>query len=442
MDTPATPPKQVQAPKLTPPTPPPTATINRAVTGINNDGRHSPDLPIRPLTYDTPAAIEAGGGHGNLGHTLCVDSTNQQHNTQLPDSATEEQYSEDEEAEFQLKWQHFSGESEPEWDASPPSQDEVAVTHEPDGKQQRSDTHNRTESDITRWVSSSTTRDQSRQRFTAFLHSLWPSNAEFNADRLPSYNSERDGPYEEFARYEMWNGNYPYDDYDYDPGTNPKNSTEVWQPKIGDEGIEDEHDLRMVLKAREEHRARSAAFKKRKDRAIKAQLRAGVKYADINIAQVLLRPDIKLNESNSKNEFDFNCSKQEDEIEPEATDKMETPPAITDAPSPCNPTQPMVTVKRIRVIGANPPSNDHGQRKGSKKRIKKKQNTPKRKREGGENPNDAYVDDGGSEDEPPTHQERKRAKGSAAQDGRLQRSTGTDREIARGLGLADDRLGC
>lgn len=55
----------------------------------------------------------------------------------------------------------------------------------------------------------------------------------------------------------MSDGNGLYDDDDdHSPYTDPE-STEVWQPKIGDEGIKNEEDLHMVLKSRKEDQTRA-----------------------------------------------------------------------------------------------------------------------------------------------------------------------------------------
>ncbi|KAI1180628.1 hypothetical protein F4777DRAFT_597419 [Nemania sp. FL0916] len=158
------------------------------------------------------------------------------------------------------------------------------------------------ESEVARWLRNSKNPDQRRERFNAFLHSLWPSDDDFNGARHPFYNPKEDGLYKDFIKYEVWDGDCPYYEDDYDPFTDPARSTEVWQPQIGDEGIENEEDLYMVSKARQEHAARSRNFNKRKDQVIKAYEREGVKYEDMDMTRVLLGPEIESDDSDSEDE--------------------------------------------------------------------------------------------------------------------------------------------
>ncbi|KAI1744253.1 hypothetical protein F4680DRAFT_444283 [Xylaria scruposa] len=87
---------------------------------------------------------------------------------------------------------------------------------------QQLDKNGRPQNEVKLWLSSPSDPDERQRRFDIFLHGLLPSDEEFNLLR----------------------------------------SNEVWEPKIGEEGIENEQDIRIVLKAREEQRVRSEAFKK------------------------------------------------------------------------------------------------------------------------------------------------------------------------------------
>ncbi|KAI1166492.1 hypothetical protein F5B18DRAFT_50409 [Nemania serpens] len=195
----------------------------------------------------------------------------------------------------------------------------------------------------------------------------------------------------------MWDGHCPFDDDDYEPYTDPTRSSEVWQPKIGDEGIKDEHDLEMVLTVRREHKARSERFKKRMKQVIATQFRAGVKPTKIDMTQVLLGPDIESDDSDSNYK-----SEEEDGQDLEPTVAMEAPSLNT------NP--------RIRVFGVQEPSNRRGRPRGSKnkKRRGRRGESNKRKRDS------TYKYNGDSEDEQPsrkTGKKRKSATGDANVDG-------------------------
>lgn len=80
--------------------------------------------------------------------------------------------------------------------------------------------------------------------------------------------------------------------------------SEVWQPKIGDEGIEDENDLNMVLQARKEHKARASNYEKQEQQFIKNKLGEGVALADIDMSEFLLGPKIELDDDNDDEKTD------------------------------------------------------------------------------------------------------------------------------------------
>ncbi|KAI1328305.1 hypothetical protein F5Y16DRAFT_398479 [Xylariaceae sp. FL0255] len=151
----------------------------------------------------------------------------------------------------------------------------------------------REKTEIHKWLDTSTSREQRRERFYTLLHATYPNDEEFNCARNPFYDSDNDEglTHEEWVMFNFWEGPWPFHDDDYDPITNPFFSREVWEPKIGDAGIENETDVRMVLKMREEHEARGAAIKKRKDKVIKAQKKAGVKHSDVDLTRVYFGPD-------------------------------------------------------------------------------------------------------------------------------------------------------
>ncbi|KAJ3564366.1 hypothetical protein NPX13_g7870 [Xylaria arbuscula] len=119
-----------------------------------------------------------------------------------------------------------------------------------------------TEQNIKDWLKSSKDRAQHKRRFDSLLHSFWPSNDEFNAARHQDYDPEEHGIwYDDYFKDQWEGGQCPFDNDDYNPLTDPSKSTEVWEPKIGEEGIEDERDLCMVLQARQNHRVLSEAHR-------------------------------------------------------------------------------------------------------------------------------------------------------------------------------------
>ncbi|KAI0431043.1 hypothetical protein F5Y09DRAFT_341107 [Xylaria sp. FL1042] len=238
------------------------------------------------------------------------------------------------------------------------------------------------ENDVKAWIYASDTPEKRRERFYSVLHACYPSNDTFNSARHPFYDSEEDGDYEDFIKCQEWDGACPLDDDDYNPLTDPTWSTEVWDPKIGDEGIEDELDLRMVLKARQEHKTRSDALKSYRAR--------GMSF--LSLAQ-----KIKSDDSDSGSKFD----KGEDLEDQEVAVKTEAPSRQSDSMI-----QPTTPTKGIVVFGDDKPSKRRRRRRARKN--KRATGNNKRKRGSKENPNDTYRYNSDSEDEKPAH---KRSKG-------------------------------
>ncbi|GAP84958.1 hypothetical protein SAMD00023353_0802840 [Rosellinia necatrix] len=330
MYAPSTPKKQARLYESTqqatpPPTLPPKETTNHQ--------DHILDLPIRPLTYDTSA------------------------------EKTKSEYNSDEDV---VKQTQSSPSPSYAWS------DQAVVKEEPQDQQERVHETKQLGNEVKYWISSATTDKQVRERFNNVLHSFWPSNDEFNAARHPFYDPEEDGPYDEFIKYEMWDGTCPYDDDDYDPFTDPTRSTEVWQPQIGDEGIENKRDLSMVLLARQQHNARAERFNEYRKEVIQDQLRAGVEYADINLVEAMLA----------------------------------APPSAA-AQLPSSGMRPTKAKKdRGRPLGC----------KNSKNKKKNKKHwANKRKRTSSAKKDSTYKDTGGSEDsEQPTRKKGKKTKAAAA----------------------------
>ncbi|KAI0815893.1 hypothetical protein GGR55DRAFT_699667 [Xylaria sp. FL0064] len=237
------------------------------------------------------------------------------------------------------------------------------------------------EGDVKTWIYASDTREKQRERFLSVLHACYPSNDTFNSARHPFYDPEEAGDYEDFIKCQEWDGECPLDDDDYNPLTDPTWSTEVWEPKIGDEGIENEQDLHMVLRARREHKARSEA--------LKSQLAQGMSF--LSVAQEMQLDD---SESSSESEKEEKSKDKEAEV-------------CTKAPSdPSHSTvQPATSAKRVVVFGEEEPSK---RRRGQPGKNKKKRRGRKRKRGSKANPNDSYRYNSDSEDEKPAI---KRAKG-------------------------------
>ncbi|KAI1755111.1 hypothetical protein F4782DRAFT_552263 [Xylaria castorea] len=336
MSAPSTPQKKVQLIKLEQlPTPPLTAVARTETTGIATHHYHEPGPHVRHLTYKADITQETKKVDENSDPTLRGNGVLE-------------------------------------------------------GKMQQLDKNGQPESEVKLWLHNSRTPEERRRRFNSLLHGLWPSNQEFNEAPNPLYNPKEDGPYE-FFLHQMWGGYCPWFGDDYDLLADPSRSKEVWQPKIGEEGIQDDQDLRMVLKARQEHQVRSEAFKKRK-----------AKYGGMNMLQVLLGP-----ESDCASDSD---NKEEGDKISKPTVQIGAQSATTNSPLPGKMTlQPTIAAKGIRVFGGQEPSSNRGRPKGSKKRRK----ANKRRRRPNDNPNGTYKYDSGSEDERPLHKKAKKDKVAA-----------------------------
>ncbi|KAI0196738.1 hypothetical protein EV127DRAFT_476794 [Xylaria flabelliformis] len=166
-------------------------------------------------------------------------------------------------------------------------------------KEVQFDKDGRPQSEVMLWLSSPADKDERRRRFDIFLHGLWPSNDTFHAARNPFYDPEEDGSYESFLHQNWEGGHCPWFDDDYDPNEDPSRSTEVWQPKIGEDGIQDEEDIRMVRMARKEQQASSLSLKKHRARYIPAQNYAGAKDSDIDMLRTFPPPKIESDDPES-----------------------------------------------------------------------------------------------------------------------------------------------
>ncbi|KAI0443335.1 hypothetical protein F4803DRAFT_327798 [Xylaria telfairii] len=355
------------------PTPPLTATAREETTSVVAHQHHESGPPVRRLTYEARATLEAANQDESSDLSLCDNNVKQHTQVQL----------------CQLRPEQETGTAPPPFE-------------------QQHDTNHQAKSEVTAWLDSSADPQQRQKRFHSLLRGLWLSNKEFNEARHPFYDPEEDGSYEFFPD-QIWDGHCPYHDDDYDILADPSRSTEVWQPQIGEEGIENEQDLRMVLKARQEHRDRSKALKNRITDVITAQHRAGVKGADIDMLQVFLGPEIESTLSDSDSES------EESEIKPEPT-----PLTITAFPPPGISTlQPTIAAKGIKVFGGQEfggqePSSARKQLKRSKKKGRW---SNRRRGRRNNNPNGTYKCDSSSESEQPIHKKAKKggvAAGKAA----------------------------
>ncbi|KAJ8122749.1 hypothetical protein ONZ43_g1129 [Nemania bipapillata] len=269
---------------------------------------------------------------------------------------------------------------------------EEAITPKIEMPTQKLDADDLPESEVQTWIYNATSSEQRRRRFDAMLNAIFPSNDEFNAARYPFYDSEEDGLYSDFIKYETWDGHCPYDDDDYNPYKDPSRSTEIWKPKIGDEGIETEEDVRMVLKARREHKARSRRFKERKTLYIFDQLDAGVKYEDIDMLQIFTGPKLKSEET-----YEPSSDSEEENIkDPEVVVAAEATPIMAkeapDTPQGA-PLKPIIAANETRIFGNQTPENTPcPRRRGNGKKGRK---SNKRKRD------TTYKYDSGSEPEEP-----------------------------------------
>ncbi|GAW12247.1 hypothetical protein ANO14919_016090 [Xylariales sp. No.14919] len=411
MDDPTTPKKQVQstavAQQLTPPT---TVAAKEASSADNHQSYVLTPSVTRRLEYGRTIVQDE-----NSASTSCERRVGEPHDTQVSSRSARVQHGQEQPQKGAKKKLPDTqlGQDKPE------VQNQQAMAMRPLDKNKRElDTSDQAEGDIAQWLSSSTSPEQRRRRFNSFLHGLWPSNDEFNAARHPFYDPEEDGLYEDFIKYEEWEGNCPFDDDDYNPFTDPTRSTEVWQPKIGDEGIEDEYDLRMVLKARREHRARSEALKlyRRQGNQLMSTDRVGSE-----ITRALLA---KSDDSDSNSEPDPNSGVESgsdggggvDIKGPGPAIKTEESSAITNpsliGDSATNPTTP---AKRIVVFGDQKPTSGRGRPRGSKDRRKRRRST-KKKQAQGRSPDGTYKYNSDSEDEKPIRKRGKRGRNEASTD--------------------------
>ncbi|KAK5628244.1 hypothetical protein RRF57_003959 [Xylaria bambusicola] len=238
-----------------------------------------------------------------------------------------------------------------------------------------------TENDIKLWMKSSKNQEQRKRRFDSLLHSFWPSNDVFNAARHQDYDPKDHGWYDDFIRDQWEDGNYPFDDDDYNPLKDPSKSTEVWEPQIGDEGIEDQYDLLIVLKARQNHRALSNAHR---------QFRAQGEY------NMLIS-----NESTSGPNHDDEAGKKGTMSKVE----MGGPSAITSSSAPNNSTiQPAAVFCTLK-------SKQHHRRRSRKARKSRKG-----KQDANENPDGTYKYNSESEYEQPIRKKGKQNKTSTWND--------------------------
>ncbi|KAI0004671.1 hypothetical protein F4779DRAFT_599593 [Xylariaceae sp. FL0662B] len=92
-------------------------------------------------------------------------------------------------------------------------------------------------------------REKSRKHFNALTRSLWSRIAEFHSYRHPLYRGiEEDGDYHDWYKTLMHENSPDLNNVDYDDSNDPHWSKEVYEPKIGDDGIEDQVALDSVLK--------------------------------------------------------------------------------------------------------------------------------------------------------------------------------------------------
>ncbi|KAJ8127010.1 hypothetical protein O1611_g6626 [Lasiodiplodia mahajangana] len=406
MDIPTTPKRQGQSAKpnqqLTPP-----SSAGEETTAIIDHSSHGPSLPIRCHAIDTDIALEAGEEHKIRRQTI-------------PPPQLQKQEFEDKSLDLQ------QNRDEIEEDEN----EKAGVTQESERTTHQRDTYDRPEGAVQRWIYSATSEEQRRKRSAAVRHSTYPSNDVFNAARHPFYDPEEDGEYDDFIKYDMWDGPCPWDDDDYDPRTDPSRSTEVWQPKIGDEGIENEEDLRMVLRARKEDKDRARRFEELKIVFMKSQRDAGVDYADMDMTQVLVGPDIVYEYSDSDDDSDGDSSSSSSSFDSEVVEdpklavKEEATSVIANS-----------RVVKIKVVGAQDTGSPRRRRLGRPRGSKDKKKRVSSKRKRGpkkENPNSTYHYDADSEDETPARKKGRKAGWAGNEPWRAQTRSAT-RNVTTGM---------
>ncbi|TGJ84123.1 hypothetical protein E0Z10_g4659 [Xylaria hypoxylon] len=418
MDDPITPGKKVQPMAVAHQLTPPTTAAKMEAAGAGNHLDYSLTPSVRRLLYGRPVTTHEAGENEDSVPTSFENGVKEPHDTQNSSASAQVQFQNGQvQPQQEVKKKFLDVQLHQD---KPEAQNQPAVAmQQPNDTKRQLNTHGQPESDITQWLYSSKSREQRRQRFDSVLHSLWPSNDEFNAARHPFYDPEKDGLYDDFIKYQEWDGDCPYDDDDYDPFTDPTRSTEVWQPKIGDEGIEDEHDLRMVLKARREHRARSKAIKAYRQRRNQP---TSTKHIGSDTTRVPLSDsDDSGSDSGSDTDSDSDSGSDDDGVGMKGVEpaiNTEEPSSITTPLLKGNSVlQPTISAKGIRVFGDEKPTSGRGRPRGSKNKPKGRKKPTQKKRGHEENPDSTYKyndDNDDSEDEQPVYKRAKKIKSEFA----------------------------
>ncbi|KAI1488243.1 hypothetical protein F5X96DRAFT_685685 [Biscogniauxia mediterranea] len=95
--------------------------------------------------------------------------------------------------------------------------------------------------------------EERRKKVLNMVHSMYPSDEVFHAARHPLYDVEEHGYYDEFITGYMYEGTWNGYDEDYEYEDDPMHGRDVWEPRIGDDGIDTQEDLDMVLAMREQY---------------------------------------------------------------------------------------------------------------------------------------------------------------------------------------------
>ncbi|KAI1631465.1 hypothetical protein F4809DRAFT_657928 [Biscogniauxia mediterranea] len=95
--------------------------------------------------------------------------------------------------------------------------------------------------------------EERRKKVLNMVHSMYPSDEVFHAARHPLYDVEEHGYYDEFITGYMYEGTWNGHDEDYEYEDDPMHGRDVWEPRIGDDGIDTQEDLDMVLAMREQY---------------------------------------------------------------------------------------------------------------------------------------------------------------------------------------------
>ncbi|KAI0598257.1 hypothetical protein F4775DRAFT_601398 [Biscogniauxia sp. FL1348] len=95
--------------------------------------------------------------------------------------------------------------------------------------------------------------EERRKKVLNMIHSMYPSDEAFHSARNPFYSADEHGYYDDFIADYMYEGIWKGHDEDSEYEDDPMHSRDVWEPRIGDDGIDTQEDLDMVLAMRQQY---------------------------------------------------------------------------------------------------------------------------------------------------------------------------------------------